>query len=136
MPKVYAYVTGERVTAESAEHGDAAERGWVDPTFSMREFFDNRNDARPVMDEWMPHDNLPDVLRPAEPLEEIVADALARYLGAWEDNGDGTFYGVDATEDYSTGDTLTYAVHFTLKDGSTERPWHPSELGDDWERVS
>lgn len=128
MPKIYAYMTGERYTPESIEHGDAEERGWVDPSWSRRVFHESRNDVRPLMDEWMPHDNLPDVLRP-ESLADIVADVLAE-LGSYEDNGDGTFYGVDSHDDYETGETYRYAIHFVLKDSTGERSWHPSEIED------
>lgn len=125
--KVFAFMTGERHTPESIEHGDAEERGWVDPRWSKRTFWESRNDVRPVMEEWMPHDNLPDVLRPDD-LGESVREALAE-LGAFTDNGDGTFYAADAEEDFETGNSYTYALHFVAKDGSGERGWHPSEAG-------
>lgn len=138
MPKIYAWVTGERYTYESLENGDAEERGWVDVLWSRRQFVDSRNDARPIVDEWLPHADLPDALRRAvddaedrEEFAEIIRQALRDTLGAWEDNGDGTFYGVDGEDDYETGDHYTYALHFVIKDGAGERGWHPSEFGID-----
>jgi hypothetical protein len=128
---VFAHMTGERITAESAEFGDAAERGWVDPSWSRTVFHESRNDVRPIVSEDLDSEDLADYVR--EAIEE---------LGAYEDNGDGTFYAADSDSDYVTGDEFRYALHFTLKYRTNrsvpgmpkvplfeERGWHPSEAG-------
>ena len=140
--RVFAFMTGERVTPESAEHGDAEERGWISPDYSMTTFFDSRNDVAPVMSEPV-YADMTDEER--EILADAVADALER-LGAYADNGDGTFYGQDSRAEWSwawdvpEGD-YTYAIHFVVKyrdpsrpdaepfAGYVERSWHPSEAG-------
>jgi hypothetical protein len=126
---LHVFMTGERVTPESAEHGDAEERGWVDPRWSTRVFHDSRNDAGSVLSVSLDD---PD-------LEEQVRDALDTHLGAFEDNGDGTFYGVDGEDDYETGAHYSYALHFVRKsfdgvtppNGYVEAPWHPADAGID-----
>lgn len=129
--RITAWLTGESVTPESAAHGDWAEHGWVDPQWSLRVFHDSRNDVRPLLD--MAEDD-PD-------LAESVRDVLSEYLGSYADNGDGTFYGQDSSEDYQTGTSYTYAVHFVAKyrdasapdaepyAGYVERSWHPADNG-------
>ena len=130
--RVFAFMTGERVTPESAERGDFEESGWVDPSWSRRMLHESRNDVRPLMSEDTD----------SEDLADAVTAALAE-LGAYADNGDGTFYGQDSKSDFTTGDDWTYAVHFTVKyrdpgrpdaepfAGYIERDWHPSETGID-----
>ena len=116
---LHVFMTGERITPESAEQGDAAERGWVDPQFSTHEFFDSRNDAGSVLS--VPLSD-PD-------LTGQIVDALQFYLGGWEDNGDGTFYSTGDGVDYATGDSYRYALHFVRKfyDGRQyrEEPYAP-----------
>ena len=129
MGVIYAFVTGERHTAESTAFGNFAEAGWVDPRYSMRELFDSRNDVSPIFKEWEQHDSLPDILR-CEDFDQRIREVLADTLGAYEDNGDGTFYASDTKIwEYESGDSYSYAVHFTLKDSNGERDWHPSEAG-------
>lgn len=130
--KVFAFMTGERVTPESAEFGDAESRGWVDPRWSMRVFYESRNDVTPVIDEWLPGSTMVDGLAETpEEFAERVRDAL-NYIGPVEDNGDGTFYTADSVVlDYSEAGDYRYALHFTIKDQPNygERAWHPREAG-------
>lgn len=105
MARIFAYLTGERHTPESVEHGDAAERGWIDPWWSHNALFDSRNDVRPVVDVW----------EDDEELGDLVADALD-LLGAWESSDGSTFYGIDPwDEDYRTGEHWQAALHFVRK---------------------
>lgn len=117
--KLYAFMTGEYVTDESAAEGEAAEMGWVDPSWSSQTFFDSRNDVRPVLDTDTDD----------EELEDDVKSVLGK-LGAYEDNGDGTFY---SQQNYHNKGWYTYAIHFFTKsygpNGWQEKPWHPSEAG-------
>jgi hypothetical protein len=77
----------------------------------------------------------------SEDLADYVREAIEE-LGAYTDNGDGTFYSVDSDVDYVTGADYRYALHFTLKYRTNrsvpgmpkvplfeERDWHPSEAG-------
>lgn len=134
--RVFAFMTGERVTTESAKHGDAAEHGWVSPTYSRTTFFDSRNDVAPVMSEDTDSDELADAVR----------DALDE-LGVYTDNGNGTFYSADAIDYfdyYSPEGSYSYAIHFVVKYRTgratpgmgnvpeyAERAWHPADAGID-----
>lgn len=121
MGRITAWMTGERITADSAVHSDVEERGWVDLSWSRRVFFDSRNDVEPL---FSCDENDPELI-------EYVREALST-LGAYEDNGDGTFYGVDSESCYKTGDEFTYAVHFVRKSGAegnyAEENWDPADL--------
>lgn len=120
--KLWAFMTGEYVTEESAAEGMAEEIGWVDPHYSRKTLFENRNYVNPMLE----------TDTEAEELEDDVYSILGQ-IGVYEDNGDGTFYGVDTEKDYDTSGHYRYDIHFVVKyygkDGWTERPWHPSEAG-------
>jgi hypothetical protein len=116
-----AYMTGERHTSESLECGDAAERGWVDPNWSMTDLQEARNYVRPAA-EYNPLD--PEDVEDYPTVAAWIAATVAEHLGAAEDNGDGTWYGVDAqTHDYTTDDTYTYSLHFHVKRHTSSRGW-------------
>ncbi len=86
-------ITYEIITPESAEHGDAAERGFIEPKFQI---------PVPVGEslEW-----------PAVALEWTLADA-ERFLGrnAMEDSGR-WFSTVDPERNYQTGAETYYSLH-------------------------
>lgn len=106
MARIFAFVTAEMVTTESAEHGDAAARGWVDVDWSATTLHESRNDVRPIVDANENDDDLADMIR----------DAVSRVVGAYETDGNGTLYAVDAmTLDYATDESWSYAIHFTRK---------------------
>jgi hypothetical protein len=116
--RIFAHWTADRVSQESSENGLAEESGWVNRRGS-REIYESRNDVRPEIN--MDVDD-PD-------LREFIADLDLRHA---EDNGDGTFYFQDEDIDLDTGDSWTYALHFTQKylgpTGWVEREWHPGAL--------
>jgi hypothetical protein len=98
---VYAYVTAERITAESATHGDYSECGWVDDVGS-HDIFESRNDVRPIM-----------VAHPDdEDFGERVRDAIDT-LGAYITDDGSTFDGIDSHPDYVSGDDYVYGIHFS-----------------------
>lgn len=114
--RVYCYVTCDRITAESAEFGDAAERGWVDDV-GDRAIEESRNYVKPIMAEYPPDSVLCD---DPDEFGERVREAVAS-LGAYETSDGSTFYGVDSHADYVTGDDYTYAIHFSR----SEHPLSP-----------
>lgn len=127
---IYAFLTCTRVRWEEDAEGNPIEEpvedhGWVDRSWSPYVLHESRNDVRPEVDE--PEDS--------EDLADTVREALGR-LGAYEDNGDGTFYGQDDDKpfhDNPEGWRYSYALHFTRKGGASEgyaeRPWHPVNDG-------
>lgn len=87
--------TGERVTEESAEQGDFAEAGWIDPQFSFKVVHEEAEDVPTFF---------------AETFDE-AAELIENYIGMTETDGGGSFYAVDSKLDYETGDTWSYAAH-------------------------
>ena len=89
-------ITYEVITPESAEEGDAEERGFIEPKYNIRV----------PIDEAMNHDDWP-----AESLEWSLTDA-ERFLGrgAMEDSGS-WFNTCDPERDYQTGAETYYALH-------------------------
>lgn len=116
--RIFAHVTADQVTPESAAYGGYELSGWVD-SIGDRDIMESRNYVAPLINRWIDDPELPDEIRSLG-LEQA------------EDNGDGTFYFQDEHPDYETGATYTYAVHFTQKyltsKGYVERGWHPSAL--------
>jgi hypothetical protein len=90
-------ITYEIVTPESAEHGDAAERGFVEPRFQMKvpieEVMGNEGEWPKASLEW--------TLREAE-----------QYLGrhGMEDSGN-WFNSLDPDRDYQTGAETYESLH-------------------------
>lgn len=107
---VYLFVTADRVTEESAQNGDAEERGWVREVGS-REIYENRNYVAPTAqaEAWD--------LAYGPDREDERADlrAVVESLGAYYYDGRGTYYGEDGQVDDATGDTFNYAVHVFVK---------------------
>lgn len=111
--KFYAYMTADVVYPDGRE-----EYGWVDPSWSRTTLYASRSDAGPILDVM---DN-----------DEFLADKVREILGdgsAYEDNGDGTYYGADSEQSPETGAYWRYAVHFTCESGDGEFPWHPVKDG-------
>ena len=96
------------------------ESGWIDRSWSRYVLHDSRNDVRSVF--------IVDEID-TETLTEEVRDVL-EWLGAYEDNGDGTFYASENDDEpYDDPWRYSYAVHFTRKffdwNGWTEESWIP-----------
>lgn len=99
----YFHVTYDIVTPESAEHGDAAERGFVQPGGWHHELKSETfgEPAGRIKDEC--------ALTLREALDLVNCGAMA-------DGGDGdSFYEQDGREDYRTGATETRAFHISGK---------------------
>jgi len=116
MGNIFAFMTADAVDHHGED--DYTERhGWIDPSWSRTTLFESRNDVEPLlnMSEQDPE------------LWERVRDIVDSHA---EDNGDGTFYGVDECQDFATGTVWTYAIHFKRKfygtTGWTEEAWHPT----------
>ena len=111
--KIYAYMTADAVYPDGRE-----EYGWIDPEWSRTTLYDSREDVAPLME-----------LHESDP---FLPDAVREILGggsAYEDNGDGTFYGDDSEQSPETGAYWRYAVHFKRESGNGELPWHPVKDG-------
>ena len=113
--RLYIYVTGERITPESSEFGDAEERGYVDWFASPTTFHDARNYVRPLFE--APYPLTQDDANEAHRLiSEVVGDC--------PEGDTGTYYARDAVVwDYATGDHYTYAVHAFVKRYDGARGW-------------
>ena len=91
--------TGERITEESAAEGDAAERGWVNPSWSRKRLYAKReNVAYTAFDT-------------REEAEEHIESILGSYTSDDREN----YYAEDADQDLETGDYWKYAAHITVK---------------------
>lgn len=101
MSRIFAFMTGNYVDPDSDVEADFDERGWIDPSWSTVTLFDNRNDVSPLLN--MDEDD-PD-------LQEYIDDITTGYTN----DGDGTFYSVDSTQDMTTGWHWSYAIHFKRK---------------------
>ena len=111
----YAYMTATAVDPDGTER-----HGYVDPRWSMTELFDSRNDVRPVAT-WSRMDG--DGLEPIhESVQRWARETLEEWLGAYEDNCDGTYYGQDASPDFTTGTVWTYALHLTATEHANRYP--------------
>jgi hypothetical protein len=132
--RLYAYVTGERITPESASEGMAEESGWVDWTYSGTTLQESRNDVRPLISVDVTElrhgrdygHGLTDT--PQEVRQEVL-DAIRAVIGYADSSDQGTIYSADSTIwDYISGDTHTYAVHVFVKHntarGYVESPVH------------
>ena len=108
------YATADVITSESAAHGDAAARGWVDDLDST-ELEESRNYVRPVFECRV--ESFDDDAR------EVLADTVAR-LGAHESDDGCTLYGCDGvTWDYATDAVWLYALHGHVKHFDAARGW-------------
>lgn len=125
---VRAWMTGTAVTWSDDESGDYTdEHGWIDTTWSRHELFDSRNDVRPVAT-YDTED--PDAREDYPTLNDWIRATVAEYLGAAEDNGDGTWYAADSHEvcDFcltdEAGRSFSFALHFDTKGYDGRRGWH------------
>jgi len=128
---IFAFYTCTRVRWEEDADGNTledpiTENGWVDWAWSPYVLHESRNDVRPAVDVD---------LSDRETLADEIEDALGK-LGAYRDNGDGTFYAEDddsPVHDNPEGWRYSYALHFKRKylgaNGYVEVPWHPREAG-------
>lgn len=107
---VSAFVTCERVTPESAESGDAAERGWVREVGS-REIYESRNDVPPAV--FLDVYDLAYADDRADYRAEIRA--VVESLGTYWHDGRGTYYSEGEEVDWQSADIFTYAVHVHVK---------------------
>lgn len=134
---LYVFVTGDRVTPESASEGMVEESGWVDCDYSATTLFESRNDVRPLVSvdvAELSHgrdygNGLTDT---PEEVRQEVRDAIYRVSSSWEGE-DGTYYAQDETVwDYSSPDTYMYAVHVFVKHntakGYVESPVDPFDI--------
>jgi hypothetical protein len=119
MGQIFAFMTATMVDT----NGNDVD-GWIDPGCSMTEFCEARNYVAPVVSCDVRDNDLADYVR----------DALES-LGAYADNGDGTFYGEDSRQD-DAGNDWTYALHFVHKYQGNDGPldwresdWHPTTDG-------
>jgi hypothetical protein len=110
------YYTGDLTTPNGSDidgyYGEATEEGtgfdyengWVDPSWSRREVYENREDVRP--DTFDATDETP--------LIEWIVNTLAERLGAIDltgNVGESTYYAAEADEDYITGVSIRLAAH-------------------------
>jgi hypothetical protein len=130
---VRVYATAERITPESAEHGDAAERGWVNRIGSA-DIYDSRNDVSPLFEANVTPDGLLIETRDVGGWDDAAeeGDASARdtlrdilaQLGAFHTDTGATLYAEDAqTLDYASDSVYLYAVHAHVKFRDPARGW-------------
>lgn len=98
---IFAFMSATHTVFNSDEEDDYTEDyGWIDPSWSMTELFENRNDVRSVL---MASED-------AEDFSELVSDAIEGYTH----NGFGTFYR-DQVDQPNEDESWQYAIHFTRK---------------------
>ena len=109
------YATGNRVTEESAMHGDYAERGWVS-AIGDKHIYQSRDDVRPIYEI-----NVSEFHGDIEKHKEVIAeiDAIIESLGAYYSDSGSTLYMEDAVTDYQSADWYSYAIHAHVKHYST-----------------
>lgn len=99
---IFAFMSATKVVFNSDQDDDyTEEHGWIDPSWSMTELFESRNDVRSVLM----------ASQDAEDFDELVRDVIEGLTS----NGDGTFYSEDEYTDPKTGASWTYAIHFKRK---------------------
>jgi hypothetical protein len=111
---IFAFMSASKVVFNSDKDDDyTEEHGWIDPTWSMTELFESRNDVRSVLM----------LSKDAEDFDELVKDVINGY----DSNGDGTFYDSDCEN--VNGECWQYAIHFIEKaygpKGWYEKPYIP-----------
>lgn len=115
MARIQAFVTASTV---DLDYPHREGNGWIDWGWSSTLLHENRDDVDPLVDIDEDDDYA---------LQNEIPDAIGEVLGAYTNNGSGTFYGEDAeTRD---GVSYTYAVHFKRVDRDTETLWCPVEDG-------
>lgn len=103
----------------SAIHPDGREEfGWIDPD-SKTQFVSSREEAEVFNYELNPSDE-----GSREILRDLIRDALC-ILGAFTDNGNGTFSSEDTYMSKETGVSYLYSLHFKYN----ETGWDISRSG-------
>ena len=115
MAQIQAFVSAS--TAE-LDHPYRENNGWIDWGWSSTLLHENRDDVEPLID--IDEED-------SEALADEIPDVLGIVLGAYCNNGSGTFYGQDSEN--HDGVSYTYAVHFKRVDETTETLWCPVEDG-------
>lgn len=109
-----AFLTGTSVEMPDLEIDDDTiaieHHGWVDPSWSIRELFESRNDVRPV-GELYDRDLGDEYATVSEWVQAVVAE----HFGAFHTDGCGTFYEDGSSQDFVTGIDWSYALHFHAK---------------------
>ena len=121
MGHIFAFMTADAVSIDGTEDEREERHGWIDKEWSMTVLHESRNDVSPLVSV-------------EESDAETLADEIRDVLGdgsLYFDNGDGSFYAHDSTEE--DGFSWTYAVHFKRKflgsNGWIETDWHPETDG-------
>jgi hypothetical protein len=101
--------------ATEAGHGETLESGWVNPTWARWEVWQDMSDVSPVAE----YDETSGMT-----LDDWRADVVAEHLGSFHGSTgstevtptDHTYYGTDSQENYATGASATYALHFWTRE--------------------
>lgn len=93
------WITYEIVTYESAEYGDAEERGFIDKQYTQWPLEVCGDEAATLKDECIHTGTLRDIV-----------DAARRYGCRFHPDADWA-YSIDPKQDYRTGEFTTYALH-------------------------
>ncbi len=115
MARIQAFVSASTV---DLDYPHREGNGWIDWGWSSTLLHENRDDVDPLVD----IDETD-----SETLADEIPDAIGEVLGAYCNNGSGTFYGEDSEN--RDGVSYTYAVHFKRIDGYHETLWCPVEDG-------
>lgn len=112
MPKIY--YSGTLITPDGSDHsphGDPCEpgtgatmrHGWVDPSWSRYDLYDDYSDTTP--DIWEPADG---------PLIDWLIDMISQRLGHVElpSGPDVILYATESDDDMTTGKSISLAAHF------------------------
>lgn len=131
---LYVYVTGERYTPESIAFGDAAERGYVDWSYSSTTLHESRNDVRPLIavdavDLRNGRFYSSGLYLTESEVRSEVLDDIREVIGHADSSENGTIYSADETIwDYASPDTFMYTAHVFVKhytaSGYVESPVH------------
>lgn len=97
MTKYEVAFTGDVTDPESASEGMYREAGWVNPEWSMRVLYENKEDIKVYV---------------FDTLEEAEAK-IEEVIGETDTDGGGSYYAKDSSSDYRTGDEWSYAGHVT-----------------------
>lgn len=115
MARIQAFVTASTV---DLDYPHREGNGWIDWGWSSVLLHENREDVEPVID-------IDESDRDA--VTDEIPDVIGEVLGAYYNNGSGTFYAEDAYE--REGVSYSYALHFKRVDDKTESAWCPVEDG-------
>lgn len=95
MPNISVAFTADHVTEASAEFGTPAESGWIDPDYSMKEIYAEREDVQIF----------------SFPTLEEAEEYIEQVIGEFEPTEGENYYAVDTQHDMVTGDYWRYAGH-------------------------